>query len=981
MRLARAAFALTCLVALARPAHAGDPSLRWRTLETEHFHIHYYQGEEAFARGLAVRAERAHALIAPILAHAPSGKTHIVVTDDVDTANGSATVLPYNLVHLYAAGPDGESLLSDFDDWSNVLVTHEYSHILHLDNVSGVATFVNLLLGLGMGKVYAPNQVQPRWFIEGLATYEESTRTTGGRARSNIADMYLRVAAFEGLFQRLDQVSSGTLLYPHGSTAYLYGAFFLKYIADRFGEEALARVSRIYGGAPIPFGLNRAISDATGEDYETLWNDFYAALFRRYELQRAEVDVRGRSRAWRITYHGEDTDFPHNWPGSNDIVYLRQDGYDRPTVMRMPAQGGPARAIYRMISGGVALPTPDGKTLVTAELETCNTNYLYYDLFRVDLASGHREPLTHCARALDPDLSPDGKWVTYAINLPGGAGSDLAVIATAGGPPRVLVHRGDGYARVFSPVWSPDGKSVAFSEWTEGGFRDLVVIDVATGHLARLTHDRALDVTPRYSPDGRYLLFASDRTGIFNIYAYELATARLLQVTNVLDGAFEPTVSEAGDTLVYRGFTARGYDLFAMRYAPSEWLPALPFATDRDDAPLTELNGSPDAVVRGDHPYSAWATAHPWRIAGASVVPGPFSQLITLDLSGTDATNIHNWQLHLEQGLGGRGETNEVVAYTWDRLWAPISASFSHRTVQGSGLVIAGRELPYPETQYNSAISAQLPVVRQVDHNVTVGVNYHYNHFSSADPLHVPLDPNQAISKVPEQGALAGLGVSFGFSNVRRYAFSVTPAEGRQLSFNLNLDSDVLGGDFRTVETDWGYTEYLPVPWTLRQVLLLSYSGGIAQGNLHRRGLFFAGGFGANIPLDSVLLCALQVRTTGCSSGNPPLRGFAPGAFSGDQFHVATAEYRFAVAELERGVSTLPVYANRLVGAVYADYGNAFRGSADLSNFHLGVGGEVGVNFTLGYVEGASLRLGYARGVTDGGTNQVYFQLALGQLY
>src|SRR5437867_2616477 len=92
-----ALFACAAFFAAASPARAGDPHLDWRTLETEHFRIHFYQGEERAARALAVRAERAHRIMSPLLAHSPSRPTHLVLTDEVDSANGSASVLPYNL--------------------------------------------------------------------------------------------------------------------------------------------------------------------------------------------------------------------------------------------------------------------------------------------------------------------------------------------------------------------------------------------------------------------------------------------------------------------------------------------------------------------------------------------------------------------------------------------------------------------------------------------------------------------------------------------------------------------------------------------------------------------------------------------------------------------------------------------------------------------------------------------------------------------
>ena len=64
-----------------------------------------------------------------------------------------------------------------------------------------------------------------------------------------------------------------------------------------------------------------------------------------------------------------------------------------------------------------------------------------------------------------------------------------------------------------------------------------------------MTDDKAIDGAPAWSPDGKYLYFSSDRTGIFNIYAYELETKRLLQVTNVLGGAFSPGPSPDGKSV------------------------------------------------------------------------------------------------------------------------------------------------------------------------------------------------------------------------------------------------------------------------------------------------------------------------------------------------------------------------------------------------------------------------------------------------
>ena len=69
--------------------------------------------------------------------------------------------------------------------------------------------------------------------------------------------------------------------------------------------------------------------------------------------------------------------------------------------------------------------------------------------------------------------------------------------------------------------------------------------------LTDATADRAFDRDPAWSPDGKYLMFSSDRSGIFDIYALRLADRTLWQVTNVVLGAFEPEVSPDGTQLAF----------------------------------------------------------------------------------------------------------------------------------------------------------------------------------------------------------------------------------------------------------------------------------------------------------------------------------------------------------------------------------------------------------------------------------------------
>src|SRR5690349_8289342 len=156
---------------------ANDPTLEWRTMETEHFVVTYHEPLGMVARRVAVVAERAQQRVGAVLDHVPSDKTQIVITDDTDYANGSASAYPLNVIRLFAAAPEDLSPLGDYDDWLTELVFHEDTHILHMDQIGGIATVINAIFG----RLYVPNGVAPRWFLEGLAVYEETDTTAGGR--------------------------------------------------------------------------------------------------------------------------------------------------------------------------------------------------------------------------------------------------------------------------------------------------------------------------------------------------------------------------------------------------------------------------------------------------------------------------------------------------------------------------------------------------------------------------------------------------------------------------------------------------------------------------------------------------------------------------------------------------------------------------------------------------------------------------------
>jgi Tol biopolymer transport system component len=962
-RLTRACIVAFCWLFAARAAHAGDPKLVWKTIETEHFVIHYYEPLLDVARRVAASAERSHAVLVPVFDHEPDEKTQIVITDDTDGANGFASVIPRNRIGLYATAPTSLSSLNDHDDWLYALVAHEYTHVLHLDSIGGLPRWINKIVG----KTWAPNQVQPRWVIEGIATYQESEQSAGGRIRNSLFDMDLRAVTLADQDHDLDAVTNLPRDWPRGNAAYLYGSHFLKYVFDRYGRDALRELSWSYGSSPIPFGLNRAIREATGHTFEDLYADWRQHLRDKYSIQLEAVERRGRREGRRLTFTAETNRTPRYTLDGQHIVWLQSDGFSPGGFRRMPvgANAGKAQDYASLDRIGEYAMLSDG-SMVVEQTNTYRSNYSYHDLYLWDRQTQTMRALTHGLRARDPAMSPDERWVAFVIN--GESRSRLAVMPLSPHAPHRVLWEGEGrFDQVAAPAWSPDGKVIAFSAWSRGGYRDLWSIDVASGRAQRITHDRAIDIGPVFSPDGAYLYYVSDRSGIYNVYALERGTNRHHQVTNVVGGAVLADVSPDGKRLVYQGFGVGGYDLYEMELDPARWLEPAPYVDDRPEA--VEIRED-HVAISAPRPYRPLETLAP-RNYTVGLLTNSFGSAVNVATNGGDIVGIHSYSLALTLGLDRPG-IDIGASYSYGALWPSLRLAAARTTSRRTGVLVDGVNLPYDLDSYGLTASLGLPVLRTA--RGSGGLSFDYDadwNRVVEDPYQQP-DPNDLLPRLARDSRFAGVALRWTYSDARGSIYGVGPQEGQSASASLRLDHPVLGSDARALSIGYRWETYRMLPWSPTSSLAVHVAGGIRTNATGNPGNYSLGG----VPEQDVVQSILDSARAG-SSGY--LRGYARGAVSGRQYHLANIEYRQELLSFERGLATLPVFVRRLHVAGLLDAGNAFSGDFDLRDFKAGVGGSLRLDMIFGYFVPGSLDVGYARGLTSDGIGE-YWLLLTGTL-
>jgi len=870
-----------------------DPRLRFHTISTPRFDIHFHQGEEAHAQRLAEIAESVATALDTTLGPA-TGRVHVILVAQSDLANGWATPLPYNTIEITVTAPAASTFIGNTSDWLRLVFTHEYTHIVHLSR--GRGWIGGLRRAFGRMPVLFPNLYLPAWQVEGIATHQESASTGQGRIRDSSFRALLDVAAGTR-FERLDRVGGGLVDWPGGNAPYLYGAFFHTYLADKYGAPSLRQLTDATAGR-IPYLGSRAFTRVFGRSLGDLWDDYGAASKRELRPLSAAAS--------RLTHHGFVVSGGRFGPDGR-LYYSIANPHGFPALMALSRDGQPSMKVAnRYLGSGLGF---SGTAIVFDQLDVVRQVGLQSDLYRVNSDGRQLVRLTHSARAGSPDVAADGTSIVCTIQEQDRRALAIVALHESAKPPAILAS--DAGLHYDAPRWSPDGRRIA----AERGRGEIVIFDFSSRRVERViaSTNGARLVSPAWVSNDA-LLFASDRRGRgFEIYRVDLTARTTTMLEETGPDARSPELSPDGRTLYFVGYTADGYDLFSLPLARAAWTAAGgAFRAVESDPASTAVPLSP--LPEAPRPYSPWRTIAP-RFWTPTIFTDNEELFLGAATGSADVLGRHAYAAQVAWTTA-RVRPDWQVAYVYDRWWPTVFGSVSDDTDPFRDAAIRTREvnagviLPFRRVRWSQSVLGAV--------------------HSSTDELVCEACAPASITRRAVRGG-------WRVAAARGYGYSISLEDGWSATSGVEWAREAWGAEGNGGALTLDARRYQPVR-PRHAVIALRTAAATTWGDDRERRIFSASGQAA--------------QPGGFRFGSDAiglLRGVEDDQVIGRHAAVVNVDYRLPLRRFDRGWGTLPIFARVLHGAVFADVGHAWDARFTASDVTASFGAELSLDVVLGF--------------------------------
>jgi Tol biopolymer transport system component len=546
-----------------------NPDFNWYTIKGKHVRVHYHEEAERTARVVTKIADEIWEPITSLYQYEPDIIDFII--KDIDDFSNGATYFFDNKIEIWSSSLDFD--LRGTHNWLRNVITHEFTHMVQIQAALKTARTIPVFylqffnyedkrrpdILYGFPNFIASYPIAginvPSWFAEGTAQYQRKELNYDNW--DSHRDMILRSYALENKMLTWNQMGVFDKTSLGNESVYNSGFALTRYLAQKYGEDKLRQITRKLGKL-TNFTIDAAFEEVLGKSGNEIYNEWSNFLKEDYKKRIADVETN------KIT--GEiiaDVGFGNFHPSYSDdgkkFLYISNKTNDYTSLSALYLYDLTTKNEKQLMSHVRSTSDfiPGTNKVVYAKLSNENPKWTnIHDLYIYDTETEKETRLTFGMRANNPAVSHDGKKIAFVFQTDGTV--NLGTIDIDGKNFKRLTFYEKG-EQVFNPKFSIDNSFILF-DYSYSNNRDVARINTDGSGYLLVTNSSADERNPFQANDGN-IFYASDESGIFNIYSLDLKTGDKRQRTNVLGGAFMPSVNDSGNIL-YAGYTAEGYKIF-----------------------------------------------------------------------------------------------------------------------------------------------------------------------------------------------------------------------------------------------------------------------------------------------------------------------------------------------------------------------------------------------------------------------------------
>ena len=675
------------------------PHQDWKTLETEHFKVHYTAEYREWAVATSHEMEASVEVIKQSQNRHLAEKIDVVIFDPFNDSNGFAISFSSKpIMALYTTPPQSNSLIANSTSWQQLLSLHEYVHLVHLSQPNRNTLTNALSKYWDIYDLFFREEIS-RWVAEGYATLQESKLTGRGRLYDAQVEAMIRQFAREGALPKYHELNRVEGKYRIGSMAYLVGVRFFNWLEENYSEADLDAVwTRVQAKERRTF--EEAFEGVFLEHPEYLYQRFIAEY--TYEVMAEEKEI-GKTESTLWYNAGFDLSSPVLTPNQKQLAFvetnrkgdshikvvnlkldvkqetdfkdrqealLKEDPQDiaakAPKVFNRKAE----HTLHeRNFSGIRNLRWFDDNNLWFTAMSSDKHGFRHQEIFQWNLNSGVVTQLTREANLRRFDISADGSFVVAEHTKLGKSGLFKFAVNTQNDKPHIakegLQLTEFDIKQVYDfPRLNPNNKQqLAYLKNVLNQPWGLYVTDLSnsksTYRVPMPKHYQFLSY-PAWSNDGKDLYFVAGSQTQIKLYQYNLNAKQLFEVTKGQELVAWPIELEKDGhkSLLHTSIMSRGPDLFERSLEQDKFVAVTEFTNFENFDYLLDNTNSKTVIAKAkvdfdqsigeERDYNIWDQDTTFTLTGTAASAS--YQSTEVGIKGADLLQRINWNLAAMSG-------------------------------------------------------------------------------------------------------------------------------------------------------------------------------------------------------------------------------------------------------------------------------------------------------------------------------------------